>query len=455
MCVSVVLFVVDTFLNKEYDSSIIEASCLIIFMFYYFQAKYKDRFSQLLNPFIITLFVIINAVWITGGGLNLPNSFVFFLMLILVLLLAPKNKRPLYTVLLFIQLAFFIVNEFSYPAMAGTAFQYDHDQGINAIVMCITFSTSVYVLTFFRNQYDRERDLVREQNLKLDASVYETEAQNEELLQFQEEVLAQRDFIDEKNKILQQQAIELEKANAQIQEINNSLEKKVEERTGKLTELNNNMDLLVYRSSHDFRRPITTLMGLCEIARLTIKDKVSLDLFDKVNQTALKMDKMLLKFFMLYNINHFRNSYVGDSLEQIVDKIESSMISRKRNISFRHSIETSTYADYDDRNSLIEIILENLVENSLIYNSKEQIAIDLRIMEKEGFLYVFHEDNGNGIPISYQEKVFDMYFRGSTMSQGNGLGLFVVKRAVGLLSATIRFDTKEGEFTRFEIVFKI
>jgi signal transduction histidine kinase len=48
-----------------------------------------------------------------------------------------------------------------------------------------------------------------------------------------------------------------------------------------------------------------------------------------------------------------------------------------------------------------------------------------------------------------------MYFRGSTLSTGNGLGLYVVKRAADLLKATIRLDSQEGEFTKFDISFKI
>ena len=48
-----------------------------------------------------------------------------------------------------------------------------------------------------------------------------------------------------------------------------------------------------------------------------------------------------------------------------------------------------------------------------------------------------------------------MYFRGSTLSTGNGLGLYVAKRAADLLNAPIKLVSDEGEFTRFELVFKI
>ena len=455
MFVSFILLLIDTFIAKEYDSSIVGLISLSSFSFYYYQAKYKNKFEVILIPFIITLMIIMNLAWFTGGGLNITNTFIFMLILILVVVISPAQNRPFLLVLIFVNLAIFTAMEFLYPNYSDQILKDDRILVINSIVLFVAFSIAAYVITFFKNNYEIERDTVKKQNLKLDASNSEIESQNEELIQYQEEVMAQRDFIEDKNKKLELQAVELEKANQQIQTINSSLEKTVEERTKSLMELNHDLDLLVYRSSHDFRRPLTTLMGLNEIARLTIKDELSKELFNKVNKTALNMDKMLLKFFMLYNINHFRTTYEGTTLDEIVDKIEHNFVSRKRNITFNKKIDLSNYAAKDERNSLIEIILENLIENSLIYNSKNKMQIDLEIIEQDGKVCITQRDNGNGIPNSYFEKIFEMYFRGSTLSTGNGLGLFVVKRAARLLNATIDLDSKEGEYTKIKIEFAI
>ena len=456
MFVSFMLLLLDVFINKVYYSSIVSAVSFINFAFFYYQAKYKNRFKKLVNPFITILIIIISVGWFAGaGGINITNVLVFLLFLLLVIIISPTTSRPFFLVLIFIILVIFICWEYFYPPNNIHVINKDKLLLVRAIVTFTTFGFAAYILVFFKNQYDKEREIVKSQNLKLDDSNSEIEAQNEELIQYQEEVMAQRDFIEDKNKILQQQAIELEKANDEIQAINESLEEKVKDRTRKLMNLNNDLDLLVYRSSHDFRRPLTTLMGLNEVARLTIEDKVSRELFDKVNQTALNMDKMLLKFFMLYNINHFQTTYEGNSLAEIVDKIDKTMISRKNNITFNRKIDIKTYYEKDERNSLIEIILENIVENSLIFNSKENMVVDLEIVENEGDLHISLRDNGNGIPFPQHAKVFDMYFRGSTLSTGNGLGLFVAKRAADLLNAPIIINSKEGKHTRFDITFQI
>jgi K+-sensing histidine kinase KdpD len=455
MFVSAVLFFIDTFIAKEYVSSVLEVVSMACFAFFYYQAKYKVRFEKMLIPFLIVLMLIMNAAWFTGGGLNMTNAFVYFLILLLSLIITPHHFRSILLVVIFINLVVFNALEFLYPVYSRPVIKNDNMLAINTIVMVLIFSIIAYITVFFKNQYDKERDLVRKKNLELDAVNSEIETQNKELVQYQEEVMTQRDFIEEKNKMLEKQAIELEHANDQVKAVNASLEKTVEKRTKELITINNDLDLLVYRSSHDFRRPLTTLMGLNEVARLTLVDDFSKELFAKVHNTAMMMDKMLLKFFMLYNINHFRTSNEGSSLDEIIARIEKHLVARKRNIFFTKEIKLESYRVHDERNNLIEIILENLFENSLIYNSKDRMVIKSNINEEGGSLHIQHYDNGNGIPNSYQSQVFDMYFRGSTLSTGNGLGLYVVKRAADLLKATIRLDSQEGEFTKFDISFKI
>lgn len=455
MFVTVILFILDTFIAQDYISSLSGAVIFFVVAFFFYQVKYKNRLEQLLNPFIIILILGINVAWFIRGGLNISNASVFLIILLIIIILSPSSKKYIYLGLIFINFMAFTALEFLYPTIRIPIVVDDRILILNSIVLFVVFGIIAYVMIFFKNQYDIERETVKNQNLKLDASYSEIEAQNEELIQFQEEVLAQRDFIEEKNKKLEQQAIDLETANEEIQTINESLEEKVVDRTKELIDLNNDLDLLVYRSSHDFRRPLTTLMGINEIARLTVTDEVSKELFNKVNHTALNMDKMLLKFFMLYNINHYRTTYEGITLEEIIDRVDKKMISRKRNIIFNHKIETITYHDIDERNCLIEVILENLIENSLIYNSTGNMIIDLEIIEKNGDLNIYLADNGDGIPSSYRDRIYDMYFRGSTKSTGNGLGLYVAKRAANLLGAPIKLNSKEGEFSKFEISFTI
>jgi signal transduction histidine kinase len=65
------------------------------------------------------------------------------------------------------------------------------------------------------------------------------------------------------------------------------------------------------------------------------------------------------------------------------------------------------------------------------------------------------EDQGEGISIDSQGRIFDMFTRENIISTGNGLGLFIVSRIADKLDAKIRVKSNEGEGARFEIQFDI
>jgi hypothetical protein len=99
MFVSSVILIIDTFIANAYQSSIIGLVSLSVFIFFYYQVKYKKRFKEMLSPFIIFLLIIMNVAWFTGGGLNITNSFVFVLVLLITLIIAPHNIRSVILVL--------------------------------------------------------------------------------------------------------------------------------------------------------------------------------------------------------------------------------------------------------------------------------------------------------------------------------------------------------------------
>jgi len=62
------------------------------------------------------------------------------------------------------------------------------------------------------------------------------------------------------------------------------------------------------------------------------------------------------------------------------------------------------------------------------------------------------KDNGQGIDPTLQEKVFEMYFRGNERSKGNGLGLYIVKKAVEKLNGDVELISSVGGGATFKVV---
>ena len=104
------------------------------------------------------------------------------------------------------------------------------------------------------------------------------------------------------------------------------------------------------------------------------------------------------------------------------------------------------FADHDQ----IVRVLNNLLNNAIEAVSDDEtpmVTVSLEKGEHKALLQV--EDNGSGIPVDLQDKIFEPNF--TTKTSGTGLGLAMVKRIVDDLNGHIYFDTIQNKGTTFYI----
>lgn len=249
--------------------------------------------------------------------------------------------------------------------------------------------------------------------------------------------------IQENSEEIQAQSEELQVSNQMIAQINEGLEEMVESRTKELKQAYKELDTFFYRSSHDFRRPLTTFMGLAEVAKITVNDVQALGLFEKVNETARGLDKMLIKLQSISDVGStqliYKEIYFGEIFNSVSDIFREEI--KIKDIRITTQVEVSdTFTSYP---GLIKIIVENLVENSITFSQPHK-AIKLGAYSTEGGVNVEIEDSGYGIEAEYIDRIFDMYFRAHEQSRGNGLGLYIVKRVVEKLGGQINLTSTVG-----------
>lgn len=99
-------------------------------------------------------------------------------------------------------------------------------------------------------------------------------------------------------------------------------------------------------------------------------------------------------------------------------------------------------------------IIYNLLSNAIKYRSPERAAVALVKMEKiDGKIHLAVTDNGIGIPLDRQDKVFTMFKRFHDHVEGSGLGLYIVKRMVDNANGQIKVNSTLNEGTTFTIIF--
>ncbi len=281
----------------------------------------------------------------------------------------------------------------------------------------------------------------------------EISTQAEELIEGNESLVRLNIAVNEKNEEIQAQAEELIESNQVISNINNTLEERIEERTAELKQAYKELDTFFYRSSHDFRRPLTTFMGLAEVAKITVKDTVALELFNKVNETAHNLDKMLMKLQSISDLGVQESLYkeiiIHEFFQQKLDTFNSELL--QKNIKIK--VEVDQKLSFQSYPALVKIILVNLIENAIAFRGFHEPFILLKAYQKDNCIVVEVIDNGQGIEPDLTSRVFDMYYRGSEHSKGNGLGLYIVKKAADKLKATINLESEVGKGSKISIFF--
>ncbi len=259
--------------------------------------------------------------------------------------------------------------------------------------------------------------------------------------------------VENKNKELEDVNEELSCLNEDIKNLNLHLEDEVQKRTIQLTEANQELNTIFYRTSHDFRGPLTSVLGLTNLARHITDDPAVLQLFSHCEATVSKMDKMLQKLKML----SYDDSCKEDELchtfsssrlvERLLQKLSASIEKKALNISLEVEPDIIFVAD----ESLYLAILENLLENAVIF-SRSGSGIHIKCREQENQVLFEITDVGEGIPEEYMENIFQMYFKASESSEGNGLGLYVVKRLTDKLKGEIKITSEAGKGTRAKVL---
>jgi signal transduction histidine kinase len=223
-------------------------------------------------------------------------------------------------------------------------------------------------------------------------------------------------------------------------------EQTMEQQTKVLASKNAEMEQFIYTVSHDLRSPLVTIDGF---AGLLIKDllkghadKVKMDV-QMIENGIRMMDHLLNDTLELSRIGRIVNppeavpfaDLVSEALSQASEKIWS----RSMDLSVGEKMPTVMV----DRMRIVEVLV-NLIENSIKYIGDQptpKIEIGFRQEDKAFFI----KDNGIGIDSSQHGKVFELFYKMDSKSEGTGVGLAIVKRIIEVHGGRVWIESELGK----------
>jgi PAS domain S-box-containing protein len=228
-------------------------------------------------------------------------------------------------------------------------------------------------------------------------------------------------------------------------------ERSLKEKNDQLQKANAELDQFVYSVSHDLRSPLLSVKGLIklifELPDLSTDVEQYLKMVDK---SIFRLDDTIREI-----LDYARNAKqelvierfdLQEMVEEIYTELRYSVV---ESFQFQSCISTSAYIDSD--RSRMQILLRNIIGNSVKYRRTDienpYVSFCLEKRDQEWILEI--EDNGEGISEQNIQKVFDMFYRATNTGVGTGLGLYICKEIVEKLGGRIevRSKLKEGTVT--------
>ena len=220
--------------------------------------------------------------------------------------------------------------------------------------------------------------------------------------------------------------------------------------------VNHELDRIFNRISGDLKAPAASISGLIQTALKDDLEEIAKHYFEQINVQFEPFYKVISKLSQLRDINQYAYDRQRIDFQELLQELQHDFGKelQEKDIEFKTDIPDGL--DFHGEKVILRIILENLIENCILYSKYDEkaqscIRIDIEVYDNNLVMKI--EDNGEGIRPSAISKIFNIFYKDSPNSKGDGIGLYVVKKAAAIMHGKIDVITNKGSGVLFELKF--
>lgn len=220
---------------------------------------------------------------------------------------------------------------------------------------------------------------------------------------------------------------------------------------------NNELMQFSYTVSHNLRGPVASLIGLLKLLEHSSSPEETKDIFDHINRSTSSLDQIIKDLASIIDI---RNTVVEVKqkllLEDEITTVKNLLEKQIKDYNVKIVTHFQKAPEIFSIRPMVSSIFYNLISNAIKYRSPDRSPeIIITSFTEKNFIKIKIADNGLGIDLErFGDKLFGLYKRFHTHTEGKGLGLFLVKLQAEALEGTIDVDSIPGAGTTFTLRLK-
>ena len=219
-----------------------------------------------------------------------------------------------------------------------------------------------------------------------------------------------------------------------------------------LDERHQSLKTFAGKVSHDLKSPLANITSLSQLFKDELKasnPEINLEYLDFIEESA-----DTLRAYIDGILKHYKSEALLQDKKQTID-LSNIFNDVKQMLSLKDTqfkLKNNSNLGDINKSAITQIIL-NLVDNAVKYNTNNNPLVVLDYKENETHHHFSVSDNGNGIPESKKESLFDLFNTAHDSdkygNKGTGIGLYTVKTLVEKLGGEVSLTSKVNEGTTF------
>ncbi len=228
----------------------------------------------------------------------------------------------------------------------------------------------------------------------------------------------------------------------------------LEDERENLNKENKELDSFLSNTSHDLRTPIASILGLTYLGKLELQEEKARTFMNMIEERIKKLDLVIGDILSLSRSKKIDLKIEELDFAKLLDETIADIRFNKGASAIHLDYQPHPSHVFNSDYNQMKIILNNLMANAVKYHNLNQPNPYIRVSFKriKNVVEIAIQDNGQGISRESIPKIFDMFYRASSGTEGTGLGLYIVQEALSKIKGIVVVDSELGKGSTFKVV---